>query len=421
MERVLNYDVAIIGGGVAGFAAAISSSEAGARTILIDRNPYFGGHATHACIPLLCGFYTRGENPRKAVGGVGQRILDELAKQGEIYEGKRNPATGNCNIPIFPEAIKIAMDHMIQASNVKYLLHATMIGVKTNDKKVVAVNCMDAEGYFTVYAKSFIDATGEGTMTAMAGGETKYGDENGMVQQCSVSVRIDHIAPEADTTPKSLQERIREANATGQYTIWKDWGLMNRVGQSDFGYLTTPSTLLDGMDAESYTKAEMYLREQSYQYVRAFREFAPGMEECRLVQTGPSMGVRESRRVVCEEELLGEEMLLGCSRKIPNSIGRAAWSPENHTTKGDVVYHYIPDHEWASIPLGVLKPKGIENLWCAGKIIGCDRVAHSAIRVMGTGFVTGQAAGIAAAMTIDKDSYSYPEIKMELERQGALL
>ena len=63
----------------------------------------------------------------------------------------------------------------------------------------------------------------------------------------------------------------------------------------------------------------------------------------------------------------------------------------------------------------------MKNLWCGGRIISADLIAASSIRVMATGFATGQAAGVAAALSTGRDDYDTAAIRAELERQGALI
>jgi hypothetical protein len=84
-------------------------------------------------------------------------------------------------------------------------------------------------------------------------------------------------------------------------------------------------------------------------------------------------------------------------------------------------YTVLPDNTYFSIPLGALKVSGIAGLWAAGRIISTDSLALGSVRVMGTGFATGQAAGVAAALSGDQLTYNVKAVQKELVRQGALL
>ena len=60
--RGYQYDVVVAGGGAAGVAAAVGARKAGARTLLVERNPYLGGEATHSGV-AACGFYNMRQQP----------------------------------------------------------------------------------------------------------------------------------------------------------------------------------------------------------------------------------------------------------------------------------------------------------------------------------------------------------------------
>ena len=82
MERLYQYDVVVVGGGTAGVSAAVGAAKTGAKTLLIERNAYLGGEATHSGVSTFCGFFTCGKNPVRVVEGVGQLVLDEMGALG---------------------------------------------------------------------------------------------------------------------------------------------------------------------------------------------------------------------------------------------------------------------------------------------------------------------------------------------------
>ena len=102
MERTLMYDVVIVGGGTAGVAAAVGASRAGAKTLLIERNPYLGGEATHSGVGAFCGFFSCGQDPVKVVAGAGDMVLEEMEKLGPTINYSVS-AAGNQNINFQPE------------------------------------------------------------------------------------------------------------------------------------------------------------------------------------------------------------------------------------------------------------------------------------------------------------------------------
>ncbi len=105
-------------------------------------------------------------------------------------------------------------------------------------------------------------------------------------------------------------------------------------------------------------------------------------------------GVRESRRWVGDYVLTGEDLLAG--RRFDDEIALATWPMElRETTRGPKL-RYPEGNRPSGIPLRCLKPAGTEHLWTAGRCISTDHEAQASIRVMGTCFATGEAAGRAA-------------------------
>lgn len=114
MERKYQYDVVVAGGGTAGVAAAAGAAMTGAKTLLIERNPYLGGEATHSGVAAFCGFFTCGGNPVRVVEGAGELILKEMKALSESSWNYVVSATGNKNINFHPEYLKCAMDNVLE-------------------------------------------------------------------------------------------------------------------------------------------------------------------------------------------------------------------------------------------------------------------------------------------------------------------
>ena len=129
MRNMCTYDVAVVGGGTAGIAAAVGAARAGAKTILIERSPYLGGQATNSGVTAFCGFYTCGEEKKKVVAGVGDMVLKELQILGENTDYGIT-AAGNATIKFHPEYLKCALDNLLEHNRVDYLLHAQVISAK---------------------------------------------------------------------------------------------------------------------------------------------------------------------------------------------------------------------------------------------------------------------------------------------------
>lgn len=252
MQRQIECDVAVLGGGAAGVAAAIGASRAGAKTVLIERNPYFGGQATNSQVTAYCGFFTRGENYDQVVEGVGGEVLKRLEKYGTNIHRRPSKSTGNVSVSFNPEYVKLVMDQILQESSVEYYLHSQMYEVLNNNGTIEEIKCTDDEGTFTVRAKAFVDASGNANLVHFAEIKTNWGDEDGNVQQSSLPFRIDNM-PAKEILKSDIEVALKKAKEAG-IPIHKETGLIVKIPDKTYGYCTIPSTVLSDLSAETLTK-----------------------------------------------------------------------------------------------------------------------------------------------------------------------
>ena len=417
--KYCKYDVVVVGGGSGGVAAAIGAAQVGARTLLIERNPYLGGEATHSILPAYCGFFTQTNPPEQIVGGVGTLVLEKLVSMGK-YEVPYRSSMGNAIVLLDPEAVKYALDLCMDEAKAEYLLHAQVIGVEKSAGKITAIECIDDSARFTIQASVFVDATGEANLTALANGPTVFGNEEGAIQIGTLGLRIGGVSPDTDISVKNIKAAILQAKSAGMGPLTKDAGIIVRIpGLSDI-LTILPSARVNGIDAVSLTEAEKYVRKQAQVYLNALRKYLPGFENAYLIQTGPKIGIRETRRVVGEYVLSADDVIQ--IKKFDNAIARGSWPIEIHDDPEKMAkYTHLKGNSYFDIPIGAIKVSEIQNLWAAGRIISSDPIAYGSIRVMGTGFATGHAAGVAAALTSGKDSYDVCSIRNELIKQRAII
>jgi len=420
-SKQLSYDVVVTGGGSAGVGAAIGAAQTGRRVLLLERNPYLGGQATHSSLPAYCGFFTQAEPFAAAVGGVGQQVLDKMASLGFYSGPRRTPRTGTVIVVLDSEAVKVSLDSCVAEAGVDVLLDTQIIGASVDDRIIRAVECVDDEGRFTVQASSFVDASGEGNLTAMSGGHYTIGDAAGNLQVATLMLRIGGVAAGADAHPVRVAEAVRQGKGAGIGPMSKELGtVIPAAGTSGDVMFILPSESANGLDAASLTRSEISARKQSWAYLESFRRFLPGFENAYIVQTGPKIGIRETRRVVGEYRLTAEDVVE--ARRFPDAIARGAWPVEAHTEPDSPqIWRAIRGHSYYEIPLRCLKVGGVGNLWAGGRIISCEADAFASVRVMGTCFATGQAAGVAAASASGEKEASPQNVRDELLRQNAII
>lgn len=419
MERNGNYDVVVVGGGCAGVTAAVGAVKAGASTLLIERNSYLGGEATNAGITAFCGFYSCGGNPVRVVEGVGSEVLEEMDKIGPTYEHIVS-VSGNHNFNFDSEYLKIALDNLMEDENVDFLLHTVLTGAKVEDGKIVSIQCSDDEGSFTIAAKNFVDATGDANLVHLAGGETGWGDEEGNPMVATLTFRLSNVDTSRDLTPAAVEKAVKKGKEAGLPYMTREKGFILKRAGSNIVSVLLPSMQPEGMTGADLTEMERNGRKQVLSYVKALTTYLPGMEDAQLAVIGPSLGFRETRRMIGRDTITTEDVLE--RRKRSDGVARGGWKPEIHKSLVQLgTYIEVKDGSWFDIPLGALQSKTIGNLFGAGRIVSSDPTAYAAVRVMGTCFATGHAAGAAAACQARDGVADAETIRAELVKQNALI
>lgn len=194
------------------------------------------------------------------------------------------------------------------------------------------------------------------------------------------------------------------------------WFYTTRRGEIHFN--TTRVVKRDGTSAEDLTAAELEARQQVQEMVKFLTDKVPGFADAYLSATGTQIGVRETRRIVGEYVMTGEDVLE--ARKFRDGIARGCYDIDIHNPAGTgTVIKSLPSGESYDIPYRCLCPRGFENLLVAGRPISATHEAHSSVRIMPIATAVGEAAGVAAAMGVDGDK-SISKIDVTALRQRLL-
>jgi hypothetical protein len=406
-----DYDVAVVGGGSAGVAAAVAASRCGARTLLIERAACLGGASTLRNVVTYCGLYTLGETPRQAVLGVAEEVMQGLRRLGAVTGPQRHRGVF---VVFEPEAVKRVLDTLCVEAGVEVLLHAFVCGATPTENRIVDVSWQDHAGRHTVRARAFVDASGEGDLAFFAGAATRYGND-GLVNLGTLGTRFGGIPKEVTVTA----DQFAEAVARGRGPFTKQRSVMTRLPISGDLVCYVASADYDARDARSFSDAERSGRAQAWAYLDAIRSL-PGCDKAYLVSTGPEFGTRESRHVEAVCQLTWQDVVQG--RPIDDAIALGAWGVEWHDRKSfESTFVYPPDKGVYEIPLRCLMSRDTPNLFAAGRLADADQKAGASLRVMGTAFATGQAAGVAAAMLADQGKADSERVRQILREQGALV
>jgi FAD dependent oxidoreductase len=419
VERRERYDVVVCGGGAAGVAAAIGAARAGARTALLEQAPFLGGAATRSGVLTYCGFWTQAEPPQRAVGGVGAEVLAALDALGGMSGPTRTGSTQVVIALIEPEPVKLVLDRLCAAAGVEVILHGRLVSVHSDPGVVRCAVALDHDGTFALDAAAFVDASGEADLAHQAGAATRYGDAQGHAQNGTLAMRIGGIPRDADVSRAAWARAVRDAKSRGPSTMTKEHGLVARLPHSGEIIAFLADERYDARDARSTSAAERRAREQAWAYVEAIRVL-PGHERAYLVATGPAIGTRESRHVVARTPLRGADVL--DARIGADAVALGAWPVELHPGPGQPnVWKRLRDGGAYGIALDTLFSATHRNVLAAGRVLDADADAFASVRVMGTAFATGQAAGAAAALVADGRSADTGAVRAEVLRQHGIV
>ena len=317
-----------------------------------------------------------------------------------------------------PEAAKRALDEVCAAAGVDILLHAFVFGADREDNAVARLCFADHSGEHQLEAKAFVDASGDCDLGFFAGASTRYGN-NGAVNLGTLGTRFGGIAPEADVSAATVTEAIKRARACGVRPISKDRSIIARLPLSGDVVAYLASEDYDPRDVRSLSRAEIAGRAQAWTYLEILKEL-PGWQHAYLASTGPEFGTRESRHINSVEQLTWQHVTEG--RRTEDCVALGCWGVEWHDRETfDSSFVYPPGGGTYDIPLGCLTSVDTPNLFAAGRTADGDRQAGASLRVMGTAFATGQAAGVAAACRARGGHLDAAEVRKVLASQGALL
>ena len=386
------FDVVVIGGGLAGTFAAVAAAREGKRVLLVEKHNCLGGMATSG---LIYPFMTDKERGGGAPANAG--LYAQLKRDVYALGGSPSPDSGK----YMEEFMKIALDRMVRAAGVKVLFRAQMHDVEVKDDRVISVTVATVSGNIRLRGKVFIDASGDADLCAFAGLPFEQGrEEDGLCQPLTLCFRLANV--DWDRYDKEAANALyRKFQAEGKISNPRENLLLFRYPVHNIMHVNTTRVCgVDPVDVEQLTEADMTLREQMLEMYTFLKNNVAGLEKCELISSALDGEVRESRRIVGLQRLEAEDLLN--TRKFENSIARGCYDIDIHNPSGTgTVIKRIPDNDYFTIPYGALIPVRIQNLIDVGRSISSSHEALSSVRVMPITSCMGEAGGIAAALCVD--------------------
>ncbi len=349
-------DVLVVGGGPAGVCAAIAARRAGAEVTLVERYGHFGGQWTGGLVLLVIGHIVTGGKQ------VCQGIGEEMMRRAEVLDGAIVDRRPGVAPTIDAEALKYLMVEMIEEAGVKTFLHCWGVDAIVDGNSVRGAVFESKAGRQAILAKTVVDATGDGDIFAAAGAEFTHCSHNiGLVSRIGNVDRVDSAQAKASPKPPHL----------GRLTPVPGVNWVNMHGPE-----------VDGLDPETLTRMEMNHRKFIWSNIQKTRS-TPGYDKVYLVETAPQLGVRITRILAGVKSVTLDD--LKANARFDDVIGVGGASGGNH-------------QEW-QIPYGALVPKKIDNVLAAGRCISMELRMADLVRLIPNCFVTGHAAGVAAAVS----------------------
>jgi ribulose 1,5-bisphosphate synthetase/thiazole synthase len=350
-------DVLVVGGGPAGVAAALAARRVGMRVTLVERYGHLGGLWTGGLVLLIIGHIIKGG--KQVCQGIGEEMMQRLEKlPGGIIN--RRPGV---NPTVDAEAVKYLMVEMIHEAKVDIFLHCLGVEAIVDGQAVQGVVFESKSGRQAVLAKVVVDATGDGDVFASAGAAFEHRSHNiGLVTRVGNLDRVDKSKTAGQPRPRRL----------GGATPAKGVNWVNMLGPE-----------VDGLDVATLTRMEMNHRRFIWRNLQTTRQL-PGYDPLYLVETAPQLGVRITRILHGLNRVRLEDLKKGT--RFSDVIGVGGADDGSHGG-------------W-QIPYGALVPEKVDNVLAAGRCIDCEIQMADLVRLIPNCFVTGQAAGVAAAVSV---------------------
>jgi hypothetical protein len=444
-------DVVVVGGGPAGFVAAIAAARDGADVLLVEGGPVLGGNLNLPGLTLLAAMDW---SMRPVIAGSLATFLDELEAVGGA--AGHFPCPKHVSVaPVDPEMARFVSLRMCLDAGARVLLHAPLAGVFASGGRVTGIVVEGKSGRGVVRGRWFVDATGDADLVHRAGGAYGKGDAaTGALQPMTMTFRlgsvdlprfvehlaatpgdlnaigrpalrpfpVDHLRKHEHWTITGLAATAARATAQGDFPAdlsYVNVATLPRAGQ--VGINAARVFRADGTNVWDLTRGEVEGRTKAMLMARFFQRHVPGFEASVLLDIAPRIGVRETRRIRGRATLTGDDVRH--ARVFPDAIAQGIYPIDIHSQDASPSEFVLLERPY-TVPYGALLPADLANVLVAGRAISTDRVALGSIRVMthcmAIGEAAGAAASLAAASDCDPHQIDVARLQATLAAHGAI-
>lgn len=420
------FDVIVAGAGSAGFCAAVQAGRGGLNVAVFEHFAMPGGTLTVLGNNSIDQF----NNPHRPVGdrmviaGIGWEFVEELARRGfaEIPDmDAPYRVHWQYGVKVNPIAAAQCMDDFLLEANVRLYYRQGVVAVETSETpegtRLDAVIVTTKDGLVRHRAKMYIDCTGDGDLCAWSGAEVMIGES---LQPGTMRLYPDgsSVTPtELERADHIWQRRVADKPSLAEMFIPGSFVDFLNAGGDNTNHICGLNTA----DSDNRTEAEIRARRDQVSLLSALREGGAPMRFCA---SAPESAARESRRILGDVVMTGEDYL--DKRVYDDAVCYTYWFIDIHRANQPAEIIYLRDEKTPTVSIGAMRPRGLRNVYVAGRCVSSDRPNNSAIRVKASCMAMGQAAGAAVVQTIrqgasDTRAVGAETVRNYLAKEGAIV
>lgn len=438
------YDVVVCGGGPSGIPAAIAARREGLSVLIVEATGQLGGAGTAAGVSHLLGGMTYDQR-KPLVAGIYAEVVSELSARGGAIDPKNIDSSEkytpfgllkglSTGVPFDPPAMVAYLDDKMLREGVDVLFNTSFVDAVVKDNRITEVVLFNKSGLFAVGAKAVVDATGDADVAARSGCETVKGREgdglmtpttlifhvDGVDQQQLMDYVYEHDAPR-------FREEIQRLREAGEWPFPYEIFIPVQLTQEGTMMINTTRICdVDGTDGFSISEGMMQGRKEVYALFELMRKHFPGFADARVKFVAPSLGVRETRRIVGDFVYREADMFGGVD--YPDNItfsGHPYDLPDPKKPSQQDHHHTARKRNWTAVPFRCMVPRPVENVICPGRAVSVERFVLGPVREQAPCYGMGHAAGVAAGMVV-KNGIAFKEVdtdtlRARLADQGAIV